>query len=78
MTTAHVFIATSLDGFIARSDGDIDWLLRGGPRSDTGCFMGVWLIGPPGDDPRAYCLRNYEIFLPFIDSRNHQSLCGDC
>lgn len=26
MTEAHVFIATSLDGFIARPDGGIDWL----------------------------------------------------
>ncbi|QTD57333.1 dihydrofolate reductase family protein [Parasphingorhabdus cellanae] len=26
MTTGHVFIATSLDGFIARTNGDIDWL----------------------------------------------------
>ncbi|MDF0732073.1 dihydrofolate reductase family protein [Pseudomonas entomophila] len=26
MTTAHVFIATSLDGFIARPDGHLDWL----------------------------------------------------
>ncbi|WP_441235529.1 dihydrofolate reductase family protein [Bradyrhizobium sp. 930_D9_N1_4] len=25
-TTGHVFIATSVDGFIARPDGDIDWL----------------------------------------------------
>lgn len=27
MTSGHVFIATSLDGFIARIDGDIGWLL---------------------------------------------------
>ena len=28
VTTGHVFIATSLDGFIARVDGAIDWLLE--------------------------------------------------
>ena len=26
MTTCHVYIAASLDGFIARPNGDIDWL----------------------------------------------------
>lgn len=28
MTSAHVYIGTSLDGFIARTDGDIDWLMK--------------------------------------------------
>lgn len=27
MVTGHVFIATSLDGYIARNDGDIGWLM---------------------------------------------------
>lgn len=37
MISAHVFIATSLDGFIARPDGDISWLLqRDDPAEDHG------------------------------------------
>ncbi|HEY4545337.1 MAG TPA: dihydrofolate reductase family protein [Pedomonas sp.] len=37
MISGHVFIATSLDGFIARADGDIGWLLqRDDPSEDHG------------------------------------------
>jgi dihydrofolate reductase len=28
MTTGHVFIATSLDGYLARRDGGLDWLMK--------------------------------------------------
>lgn len=34
MTTGHVFIATSLDGFIARRDGDLDWLMKHGAEDE--------------------------------------------
>ncbi len=37
MATGHVFIAASLDGFIARPDGDIGWLTgRDAPDEDHG------------------------------------------
>jgi dihydrofolate reductase len=34
MITGHVFIATSLDGYIARPDGDIAWLLARDDRQE--------------------------------------------
>ncbi len=36
MTTGHIFIATSLDGFIARRDGSIDWLSAFQGEGDNG------------------------------------------
>ena len=37
MINGHVFIATSLDGFIARMNGDIEWLIsRDDPKEDHG------------------------------------------
>lgn len=34
MTTGHVFIAASLDGYIARKDGDIRWLTPSGAEAE--------------------------------------------
>jgi len=36
MTTGHVFIAQSFDGFIARKDDDIDWLMKYDGGDDNG------------------------------------------
>ena len=35
MVTGHVFIATSLDGFIARQGGGLDWLFASDPGSEN-------------------------------------------
>ncbi|MBQ2261010.1 MAG: dihydrofolate reductase [Loktanella sp.] len=34
MTTGHIFIASSLDGYIARQDGDVSWLTPNGAEKE--------------------------------------------
>jgi len=38
MTSAHVYIGTSLDGFIAREDGDIAWLVKFGDKDAVDAY----------------------------------------
>jgi dihydrofolate reductase len=52
----RVFIATSLDGFIARKDGDIEWLTR--PRADIDHLSAPEQTAPNGD---------YDTFMAGID-----------
>ena len=53
---AYVFIATSLDGFIARHDGDIEWLTN--PPSNPGHAAGHDGPHPPPD---------YQTFMSGVD-----------
>jgi len=38
MISANVYIGTSLDGFIARKDGDIDWLVKFGDQDAVDAY----------------------------------------
>jgi dihydrofolate reductase len=55
-----VFIATSLDGFIAREDGSLGWLPAGGGEEHgyTNFIAGIDGRPPPAVRrlPRCYCL----------------------
>jgi dihydrofolate reductase len=56
---ASVFIATSLDGFIARANGDIDWLPTGDQDDDFGygAFMASVDVLVMGRNTFETCLR---------------------
>lgn len=61
MTTGHVFIATSLDGFIARNDNRLDWLEKQGDQEeDHG-----WEEFMAGVDGLVMGRRTYETVLSF-------------
>jgi len=69
MVTTHVFIAVSLDGYIARQDGDIDWLLqRDDPTEDHGYAAFIadkdWIVMGRG---------SYEKVLTFDEWPNQYS-----
>ena len=60
---ASVFIATSLDGFIAREDGRIDWLPSGDPSPDAEDYGYKDFIGTV--DALVMGRRTYETALSF-------------
>jgi dihydrofolate reductase len=49
MVSTHVFIAVSLDGYIARQDGDIDWLLQHDDPTDQEVRFVLQLFGNPNN-----------------------------
>jgi len=60
---AHVFIATSLDGYIARPDGGIDWLPQ--PSGDTAADDHGYSAFTAGIDAIVMGRNTYEMVLTF-------------
>jgi dihydrofolate reductase len=61
---AHVFIATSLDGFIARPDGNLDWLLQAQAAAPAGEDFG-YAAFMAGIDALVMGRKTFETVLSF-------------
>jgi dihydrofolate reductase len=61
---AHVFIATSLDGFIARPDGSLDWLLQAQAAAPAGEDFG-YAAFMAGIDALVMGRKTFETVLSF-------------
>lgn len=71
MVTTHVFIAVSLDGYIARQDGDIDWLLqRDDPTEDHGYAAFIadkdWIVMGRGSYEKALTFDQWPYDRPVL------------
>lgn len=71
MVTTHVFIAASLDGYIARQDGDIGWLLqRDEPAEDHGYAAFIagkdWIVMGRGSYEKVLTFDEWPYDLPVL------------
>ncbi|MDH0063354.1 dihydrofolate reductase family protein [Leclercia adecarboxylata] len=71
MVSTHVFIAVSLDGYIARQDGDIDWLLqRDDPTEDHGYTAFIadkeWIVMGRGSYEKVLTFKEWPYDRPVL------------
>ncbi len=71
MVSTHVFIAVSLDGYIARQDGDIDWLLqRDDPTEDHGYIAFIadkeWIVMGRGSYEKVLTFKEWPYDRPVL------------
>ncbi len=71
MVSSHVFIAVSLDGYIARQDGDIDWLLqRDDPTEDHGYTAFIadkeWIVMGRGSYEKVLTFKEWPYDRPVL------------
>ena len=71
MVSTHVFIAVSLDGYIARQDGDIGWLLqRDDPTEDHGYTAFIadkeWIVMGRGSYEKVLTFKEWPYDRPVL------------